>query len=251
MRAPSVQFMTLILFLILSDCLVSGCSSTPSTRPSPEVLIAASNMVHPPFSSWNENGEAVGIEVDIVEAAARELGYTVKWIERPFPELINAVEAGEIDLAVSTIGITDARARQVAFSHPYFETEIVALVSPASNVQLLNDLARARIGADRSTTSHTAATQRWPNASLVGAVEDGLTWPEMVEHKNVSAFVVDASDQERLETSSGVQLRRVTEPLKAEHFAVAIRRDIPEVVAAINRAIERLRVKGQLRIEQK
>lgn len=240
--------LSLALFALL---FLANCNSTPPTASPDREWIVASNMVHPPFSSWNASGEAVGIEVDIVEAAAQDLGCTVKWIERPFPELIGAVEAGEIDLAVSTIGITDARAKRVAFSQPYFQTEIVALVNPASDMRSLEDLARSRIGADRSTTSHTAASKRWPNASLVGAAEEELSWPEMVQHKKIGAFVVDASDQERLETLTGVHLRRIEEPLKAEYFAVAVRRDSPEILAALNRAVEKLRSRGRLEMDRK
>lgn len=215
--------------------LLVGCTAPP-TR---ETLVAASNMRHPPFSSWDVEGRAVGIEVDIVEAAARELGLRVRWVERPFSELLAAIEAGEVDVAASTIGITEARRRRVAFSKPYYETEIVALVrADASAPRSLAELAGGTIGADEATTAYPAARARWPTATLVGKVRDGMTWPEMVDRGLVDAFVVDASDQERLQSLSGVSLSRIDESLSAELFGIAMALGNDELRAAVNRAID-------------
>lgn len=196
-------------------------------------------MLHPPFSSWSGDGRAVGIEVEIVEQAAHELGLQVKWVEKPFSELLPAIESGEIDLAVSTIGITEQRKRQVAFSDPYYETRIVALVrDDASSPRSLSELAYSRIGADEATTSHPAATQQWPSATLVGRANDGMSWPQMVDRGLVDAFVVDASDQQRQESTSGISLRRIEQPLSAEYFGVALRLGEDDLLAALNSAIK-------------
>lgn len=203
-------------------------------------LVAASNMQHPPFSSWDADGTAVGIEVDIVEAAARQLGFRVKWVERPFSELLSAIGDGEIDIAVSTIGITESRKTRVAFSNAYYETQIVALVrDDDSSPRSLADLAHSKIGADEATTSYPAARKQWPTATLIGKVHEGMSWPQMVERKMVDAFVVDASDQERLESASGITLFRIDQPLSAEYFGVAMSPGDDDLRAAVNRAIEK------------
>ncbi len=197
-------------------------------------------MLHPPFSSWGDGGRAEGFEVDIVESAAARSGVKVEWVELPFAELLGAVESGEVDIAVSTIGITDDRKTRVAFSAPYYETQIVALVrldSPAVNLAGLDGLV---IGADRSTTSYTAAKAQWPNNEIVESATEGSTWPQMVASGVIDVFVVDASDQERLESISGIQLRRITEPISAEYFGVAMRKGAPEMMASVNHAVERL-----------
>ena len=113
------------LFVLVILGFLAGCGS-PATQDTitTRTLIAASNMTHPPFSSRDADGQVVGIEVEIVEEAARELGARVEWVERPFSELLTAIEKGEIDIAVSTIGITEERKQIVAFSEPYYETQI-------------------------------------------------------------------------------------------------------------------------------
>lgn len=237
------RFLVVLIFSVLAGC-SSGATSesidtTDRSSGTGRTLIAASNMMHPPFSSWDADGKAVGIEVDIVERAARELGSRVKWVERPFAELLSAIENGEIDIAVSTIGITEPRKKRVAFSEPYYETQIVALVrNDESWPRSLADLVHSKIGADEATTSYPAAKAQWPSATLIGKVHEGMTWPQMVEQQMIDAFVVDASDQERLESISGVSLSRIDRPLSAEYFGVALSLGEDDLQAAMNRAIE-------------
>ncbi len=223
----------LALFLLV----FAACSPGPMGSVS-RTLVAASNMRHPPFSSWGPDGTAVGTEVDLVEEAARELGWRVTWVERPFAELLPAIEKGEIDVAVSTIGITPERQGRVAFSRPYDETQIVALVrNDDAAPDSLEELSEARIGADEVTTAYPAARARWPSAILVGRSADGLTWPQMLDQRRIDAFVVDASDQQRLEAQSGIPMRRIAEALSAEYFGVALRRGEDDLRAALNRVI--------------
>ena len=229
MKAQTL-FATLFLALLPLSC------ETSIEREGGE-WIAASNMLHTGFSSWDENGKAVGIEVQYVEEAAKLLGKTVRWVERPFPELFDALVDGEIHIAVSTIGITEPRSQRVDFSIPYFETEIVALVAQDSPFKTLSDLNGKRIGADQATTSFGAAQKQWPSSELVGSAMEGKFWPTMVQEGIIDAFVTDASDQSRLEALNKVPLRRIPDPLQAEPFAVAFPKGHPNWKAALDRAI--------------
>ena len=241
----SMKFSSLWPWSLLLVCLtvLAACRPAPNSESTAEDTeestewVAASNMVHVGYSSWNAEGRAVGIEVDLVERAAKRLGKTVRWVERPFAELFDALESGVIDIAVSNIGITPGRLQRVDFSEPYFETEIVAVVKPDSPFRQLGDLDGKRIGADRFATSYAAALKRWPQARLIDASEADAPWAEMLHAGTLDAFVVDASDLARLESVSGLSLRRLEEGLSAEYFAVAFRKNKPEWKVALDREI--------------
>ena len=232
----------------LTACFAQSDATDRTVRGQKKTLIAASNMLHPPFSSWSPDKQAIGIEVDIVNAAAAEMSQQVQWVEKPFGELIDAVAAGEIDVAVSTIGITDERKQKVGFSRSYFETKIVALVSPGSEFDSLDSLREARIGADKATTSFGAAKARWPEATFIGAVKEGMKWPEMIEAGLLDAFIVDGSDQSRLESQSSIKLYRLEEPLVTERFAIVMNKRGERLRAAVNSQIKKQRSTIELRI---
>ena len=202
-----------------------------------KTLVVASNMLHPPFSYWDHEKVPTGIEVDIVRAAAEELGMQVEFVERPFPSLFDAIANGEIDIAISTIGATAARRKKVDFSDPYYETQIVALVTPDTKFETLKDLQNAKIGADKSTTSFLAAQKRFPKAKIVEKVDDGSSWPKMLQDKLLDAFVVDLSDLERLQDVSGISLKPIGEPITNEQFCVALAKGNQPLLSAINRAV--------------
>ena len=153
------RLLPLSLLLGLVACSEPAPDASTSDAPAQaRTLVAVSNMTHPPFSSLDASGRAVGMEVDIVEAAAASLGYTVEWVERPFGELLTAVQSGEADFAVSTIGTTAIRRELVAFSEPYFVTQIVALVKDGpGRLESLAELGGKTIGADGGTTSSPTA----------------------------------------------------------------------------------------------
>lgn len=211
-----------------------GCASEEAAPP----LRVGSTMRHHGFSSWNEAGEAVGMEAEIVRAAAAELGREVEWVPLDFEDLMPAIVNGEIDLAVSTIGITPERRQRVAFSDPYYETQIVALVRDDDDApSTLLELSTARIAAEEVSTAYEAAREQWPDATLVPAPYHDREWLHLVVDGEVDAFVVDATDQARLEELNGVTLRRIEAPLTAEIFGVSMALDATELRDAVNRAI--------------
>ena len=227
--------------LFLTACIIS-CSPKKiqqkdnSASDSVTELLCGSNMLHPPFSSLDEAGNPVGIEVEIVTAAAQELGYKVVWVQMDFGGLLPAVEKGELALAVSTIGITEKRKKSVLFSEPYYETSIAAFMREGENVATLDELKDKKIMADEGTTSYLAAVSQWPENEIMDKADDEV-WPELLANGEIDVFIVDASDQPRIESQHGIKLSKVEEPLSVEFFGIAINKANVELKEAIDKVI--------------
>jgi polar amino acid transport system substrate-binding protein len=76
----------------------------------------------PPLNVKNKNGDLIGYEVDLVEILADSMGVKAKLVVLPFPELLPALQKGEIDMIVSGMAITPERNTKVAFVGPYVLT---------------------------------------------------------------------------------------------------------------------------------
>jgi ABC-type amino acid transport substrate-binding protein len=203
-----------------------------------ETLVAASNMLHPPFSSRDGQGKPIGIEVELIETAARTLSRQVKWIEPAFAEWIPSVANGTADVAASTLGITAERERLVAFTDPYFTTTIVAVTRTGTNEpKTLAQLAGRRIATERGTTAVHAAASRLPDAKPVLDKVEGRTWQLMLAGKEIDAIVLDRSHVEKFMADAGVRLHVIAEPLCEEHFALAVHKHATELRRQLNRAI--------------
>lgn len=220
-RNPALAWLVALAFLVACRSADSDLSAVTGERP----VRAVSNMLHPPFSYRDGDGMPAGIEVDVVAEGARRLGRSVEWSERPFAELLEAVATGEADVAASTIGITEERARRVTFTRPFFETAVVALVREgAEEPRTLDDLSGRRVGTERGTTAVEATAARIPTAERVLDRIEGETWAEMLGAGRVDAVVLDASHADTFMAGAGVRFHRIEEPLRRELFALAVSR---------------------------
>ena len=74
----------------------------------------------PPLNMTSRTGELVGLEVALARVLAATIGVQLELVRIPFPRLLDALEAGEIDLIMSGMTITAQRNLRVVFVGPYF-----------------------------------------------------------------------------------------------------------------------------------
>ena len=148
----------------------------------------------PPLNMKDQRGAIVGLEVDLVEALARSMGLEARLVVKPFPELLPALEKGEVDLVISGMTITPERNARVAFAGPYFISgkSLLTKSKTISNVDssaALDDPSRT-YAALASSTSEQFVKEVLPRAKLV-ATQDYDTAVQMVIDDQVDALVAD------------------------------------------------------------
>ena len=74
------------------------------------------------------SGKAVGWEYDAVEEMCRRLNCVVDWQNTSWDAMIPAIAAGQYDVGMDGITITDERKQQVDFSEPYMTSQQFMLV---------------------------------------------------------------------------------------------------------------------------
>ena len=127
---------------------------------------------YPPFETTNEKGEIIGFDVDVANAICKEIQATCHFKSQAFDALIPSLKSKRFDAAISAIDITEARAKQVAFSNAYYD-------SSASYVALKGkaDLASAKtVGVQNGTTfqQYTAAETKQYNAKSYASLQDAI-----------------------------------------------------------------------------
>ena len=122
-------------------------------------LVVGANVGNVPWEFQDENGDVVGFEIDLVEAVAAELGHTVTIENIPFNGLFSAVQSGRIDVAVSSITITDERLESVSFAQPYYDSDQSLTARADASVDSLDDLAGKVVGVDTGSTGDMWTTE--------------------------------------------------------------------------------------------
>ena len=121
---------------------------TAATAQTLEVGAYPSN---PPWEFKNEQSEFEGFEVDLVKEIASRMGREVNIQDLGFQALFAATSSGRIDMAISTITVTEERLENQAFTQPYYDSDL-GMVTATEGVSTLEDLAGQTVGAIASST---------------------------------------------------------------------------------------------------
>ncbi len=243
----------LLVFSILFIGVASGCATTGSNTLATVVetgkLRVGMSGEQPPLNMTTRSGEVIGLEPALARVLASNMGVEVELVTRPFPELLDALDDGEIDLVMSGMTITPRRNLRAAFVGPYFvsgksvltkSTKILSFQTPAQ----LND-PEFVFAALAGSTSEEFVKRLAPNATL--KLSPSLdTAVRLVVDDEADALVAD------LETCLFAQLRfpnagltSLREPLTVEPIGIALRPDDPLFVNLLTNyllALERTQV---------
>jgi polar amino acid transport system substrate-binding protein len=116
-----------------------------------ETLVVGAYPSNPPWEFKNEQSEFEGFEVDLVNEIAQRLGAEVEISDMGFQALFAATSSGRIDMAISTITITDERLQNQAFTQGYYDSDL-GLVTGASGVTDLAGMRGQPVGAIAAST---------------------------------------------------------------------------------------------------
>lgn len=121
----------------------------------------------------------VGPDVEIVSEVTQKVndalsksGTAVKvdpfWvIKNKADGLLDAVKGGEVELAVAALGITEDRKDKVAFSEPYYTSELSVIINPVYKVLGAGDLAGKKIGIRDGTASAEFIRKKYTQSTVV------------------------------------------------------------------------------------
>lgn len=231
------HFLTAAAMAAALVAFVAGCDdgdSGDNVRRGDDTIVVVTPADMAPYSYYDEEAkEFKGIEIDFVRTAAKKLGRKVEVRRCPFDELLGRVKSGEADVAVSVITITDARKEDVDFSIPYETGGASFLYRVGDPMPTMIRAETLRVAAVESMTHDFYLSVHGIDPIRFEVYQDAV---EALNKGLVdTVFFDDGVVRHTAETSGGklAASRRETR----EHFALAIRKGMPELMAAINAAI--------------
>lgn len=216
---------------------LSGCHSVPP-------LVVASDLSNRPFA-FVEGDTPSGFEPELIALLGAELGRPIQWRRMEFSQLIEAVEKGDVDLACATMGVTPERAGRVAFTVPYYRTEIAVVVLSNSRLRTITDLAGQDVGAARGTTSERALRVHAPAANAVLERKEGVTFSALLTSGALHAAAMDGPDAQRMVAAEPTRFRRLGS-LSSEEYSIVVSRQRPELLGRLNRALAAVQADGRV-----
>jgi len=179
---------------------VSGCATdTEKTETESGVqvikdkfLTVCTHLPYEPFQ-YNEGGEIVGFDVDLMDLVAEELGLTQEIVNTPFEtiETGQAMSTGKCDVAAAGMTITEERDRVIDFSDPYFNATQALITKKGAGYDSLESLDGKTLGVQIGTTGQTYAEDNVPEGVELKVFEDLALLLEAVKSGSIDAGIND------------------------------------------------------------
>ena len=201
-----MKFAKVIIVSMLALILFAGCAEmqqeTSSTSASPVLdriqkrgeLIVGTMGNMPPLNMTAKDGEIFGLEPDLAKLMAGAMKVKVKFVTKPFSELLPALQAGEVDMVLSGMTITPKRNMKVAFVGPYFISG-KAFLTKVKTIAMAKKTAEVNSPNTKIVTLKDSTSQAFAEAVLdkttlftTGTYDEAV---DMVLQDKVQAMIAD------------------------------------------------------------
>lgn len=213
-KLPFGRWLRWCLVIGLSCCLLASCSVNPSVA---KTLRVATEPAFPPFEFQQNGGELQGFSIDLMKAIATAANFQIDFQSLPFDGIIPALQAKTVDVAISSITITQERAKTVDFSRPYFKAGLaIAIRTDNQEINSFDSLENKKIAVQIGTTgAETAKTV--PGAQVSSFDSAPLALQELL-NGNVDAVINDAPVTLYAINTGNLQGIKVIQQLLTEEF---------------------------------
>lgn len=168
-------------------------TAAESTTTGDKVWVIATDTVFRPFEFTDENGDFVGIDVDVLEAIAQDQGFQYELQSLGWDAAVAAVQAGQADGLIAGATIKQERIDSGwLFSDGYYDATQTFVVPEGSDIKGYEDLAGKNVAVKNGTAgADFADSLKDEYGFTVTVFEDSPTMYQDVILGNSAACVED------------------------------------------------------------
>lgn len=139
-----------------------------------------------------KTGKIEGIDADLAEELAKELGATLEIVESSFGSFIADLQANKCEIGMFGVGATLKRAQAVEFSKPYLLTNLYAVTRKDSKIKKWSDVDQKGVKAAVSLGSYMEPFMKGylKNAEVVSVAPPNTREAELVAQR-VDVIITD------------------------------------------------------------
>ncbi len=247
------KIIAIALTAMMALTFFTGCGETtvePTTLQSIKnagKLSIATSPDFPPFEYLDDNGNVVGIEIDILNLICEELGVELEINQIDFENVLPGLQTGKFDVGVSGITITEKRQKNALFTAPYCLAAQAIVVVEGSEITTKADLEGKKVSVQTGTTAESFCMENSYEVSSFSANSDAQT---ALTTGKVDAWVIDdltAADMVKVyNEDNDVKLVILDEAMTTEPYAFAFRLGSDELVDEINTILNGLIADGTI-----
>lgn len=248
---------TVIVLIIMG--VVAGCASgnkAAQVAPMPDesILRIGVSTNYPPLIH-KQGEDVIGVEADLARELAAYLGKKPVFVEVAWVDQIDKLMAGETDIIMAGMSVTEARIYKINFSKAYFKTGQMVLVGNKPQFQQLKNLPALRaqvvamyVGVVNGTTGEIFAMENLNMARKIVPYKTSAAALEALKQHKIDMMVYDGVAVLMLEkTHQEYGFKKIPVFLTDEYLAWGVRKDDDALLQSANDFLDEIKRNGTLK----
>ncbi|WKY47524.1 transporter substrate-binding domain-containing protein [Eubacteriaceae bacterium ES3] len=243
-KLTKIGVLLMVMMMVVS---LSACSSDSSSASDENTYVIATDTTFKPFEFQNENGEQVGIDIDLLAAIAEDQGFTYELKVVGFDAALGEVSSGQSDGMIAGMSIKEERKEVFDFSDPYFDSGVVMAISADNDtITSYEDLAGQRVAVKNGTegSAFAESIKDQYGFELISFPDSANMYEDVKAGNSVAMFedypvVGDA-------IVNGMPFKIVTEMERGSSYGFAVKKgENAELLAMFNAGLANLKANGK------
>ena len=218
------------------------------------VLQVGSDIAYAPIEFFEEGTQnPKGLDIDLANALAEELGVRAEFVNTGFDGIIGALNASRFDILMSAMTVTEERSKEIDFID-YFSagTDILVAAGNPKNITGIEDLSGLTVGVQIATIQVDQLKAANDSLKAAGKPEiNVLTFDqnplavEQLRTGRADAVIADSPVVANDARLSEGKLEALGLAVEAAPYGIGVRKDSSQLKAAIEEALQKLIANGK------
>jgi len=210
-----------------------------------ETVRIATEGAYAPWNFLNDAGAPAGFEIDLGNAICEKAGLSCEWILNDWDSMIPNMLAGNYDMLMAGMSITEERQQTIDFTQNYFPPDPSKFVAaPGANFDFAN-LQSARIGVQSGTIQAAYAEANLAEGNTIVSFATADQNMADLMAGNIDTILADGAYLEPIVTAANGAIEFVGEDvLIGGGVGAGLRKEDTELKAKLDEAITALKADG-------
>ena len=194
-------------------------------------------------------GALQGIDIELSQAFASDLGAKVEYVETNFSQVIDDLVSHKCQIAMMGVGITPDRAEKVRFSKPYLRSDLYAIAMRSnSSINQWDDIDKPGkvVIVQKGTFMEPVMKELLKQATLGTTVKPGEREKE-VESGRADVFITDYPYSQRmLQNTDWAKVVAPNKPIRPTEYAYPVAPNEDRLLEKVNAFVNAIKKDGRL-----
>ena len=200
-------------------------------------IVRLTSTGFPPYEYLGDDGKPAGVDIDLAQLVADDLGVELEVIDMNFDLLIDALKSGKGDFIAAGMTANEERATHIDFSQSYTANGLLMVVAAGNDtIKTAADLAGKTIAVQSGTTADLYANDEVEGAKVLTfntPIEAGTA----VAGGKADVAIIDNLPAKSIAESSNGKLQVIEGFITEEPMAMGIAKNQEDLVEEIDKVL--------------